>query len=199
MRELSATLAPIDLLEAPDKLAKFTRNLPESDGEPMENEREWLEISLILDSLYECWQGRTDFFAGGNMFLYYHLAQAKQIVAEMKGKAQRHAFRGPDVFVVLNVDGSYRRQKWVVWEEVIFEFFSPSTQRADRTTKKELYEQTFQTPEYYWYDPFNPALFQGWQLDEDGHYQEMAHDQRGWIWSPALQLWIGRIRKGSWC
>jgi Uma2 family endonuclease len=43
----------------------------------------------------------------------------------------------------------------VVWEEggrypeVIFEFLSPSTRQADRTVKKELYEQVFRTPEYY--------------------------------------------------
>jgi hypothetical protein len=85
-----------------------------------------------------------------------------------------------------------------VWDEegrypdVIFEFLSPSTRRSDQTTKKTLYEQTFRTREYYWYDPFDPQVLQGWQLHPDHGYQAMTPDARGWLWSPALQLWIGR-------
>jgi Putative restriction endonuclease len=136
---------------------------------------------------------------GGNMFVYYSPEQAHEILAEEADPARpRRAFRGPDLFVVLNVDGSFRRQKWVVWDEggrypdVIFEFLSPSTRRTDQTTKKTLYEQTFKTREYYWYDPFDPREFQGWRLDSDNRYQAMTPDARGWIWSSALQLWIGR-------
>jgi Putative restriction endonuclease len=86
----------------------------------------------------------------------------------------------------------------VVWEEggrypdVLFEFLSPSTRRADRTPKKELYERVFRTREYYWYDPFDPRELQGWHLDAEGSYQAVTPDERGWLWSPALQLWIGR-------
>jgi hypothetical protein len=136
---------------------------------------------------------------GGNMFVYYSTELARQILAEEAEPARPHrAFRGPDLFVVLHVDGSFRRQKWVVWDEegrypdVIFEFLSPSTRRTDQTTKKTLYEQTFRTREYYWYDPFDPREFQGWQLHSDSGYQAMAPDARGWIWSPVLHLWIGR-------
>jgi hypothetical protein len=86
----------------------------------------------------------------------------------------------------------------VVWEEggrypnVIFEFFSPSTRQADRTTKKEWYEQVFRTPEYYWFDPYNPHELQGWRLGMGGVYQAVAPNNRGWLWSPALHVWIGR-------
>jgi hypothetical protein len=86
----------------------------------------------------------------------------------------------------------------VVWEEggrypdVIFEFLSPSTRRVDQTTKKTLYEQIFKTREYYWYDPFEPYEFQGWHLDIGRGYQPMTPDARGWVWSPTLQLWVGR-------
>ena len=75
---------------------------------------------------------------------------------------------------------------------MIFEFLSPSTRRTDQTTKKTLYEQTFRTREYYWYDPFDAREFQGWQLHADSGYQAMAPDAHGWIWSPVLHLWIGR-------
>jgi len=174
-------------------------DLPDSDGEPMENEREYFQIGLLYEALEQYWHDRQDFYMGGNMFVYYSAQQARQILAEEAEPARpRRAFRGPDLFVVLDVDGSFRRQKWVVWEEagrypdVIFEFLSPSTRRVDQTTKKTLYEQTFKTREYYWYDPFDPREFQGWQLHPGSGYQAMTPDARGWIWSPALQLWIGR-------
>ena len=126
----------------------------------MDNERAGFQMQLVLDSLAHHWRARQDFYSGGNMFVYYSVAQARQVIAELaeEGTADappdlrpRRAFRGPDVFVVLNVDGSYRRQKWVVWEEggrypdIIFEFLSTSTARSDQTTKKTLYEQVFRT------------------------------------------------------
>ncbi|MEW5989314.1 MAG: Uma2 family endonuclease, partial [Chloroflexota bacterium] len=200
---MSETLLLPEIDEAPlvafNEFSLPALNLPDSDGEPMENERERFQITLLLEILYHGWRGRQDFYAAGNMFLYYSLEQGRQIIEEViKRSRPPRAFRGPDVFIVLNVDGSFRRQKWVVWEEggrypdVIFEFFSPSTEQADRTTKKTLYEQTFRTPEYYWFDPFRPSVFQGWHLDSRGQYQPATPDERGWLWSPKLQLWIGR-------
>lgn len=196
--QTSTWLAPSLLAEHPE-LAVLALDLPDSDGEPMENEREYFQIALLHDALEQYWHDRQDFYVGGNMFVYYSAAQANQILAEEAEPGRpRRAFRGPDLFVVLQVDGSFRRQKWVVWDEegrypdVIFEFLSPSTRRADQTTKKTLYEQTFKTREYYWFDPFDPREFQGWHLDLDHGYQAMTSDTRGWHWSPVLQLWIGR-------
>ena len=187
------------LLAAHPELAVLTLDLPDSDGEPMENEREYFQVVLLYEALEQYWHGRQDFYTGGNMFVYYSPEQAHEILAEEAEPTRpRRAFRGPDLFVVLDVDGSFWRQKWVVWDEggrypdVIFEFLSPSTRRIDQTTKKTLYEQTFKTREYYWYDPFDPREFQRWRLDSDNRYQAMTPDARGWIWSPALQLWIGR-------
>jgi Uma2 family endonuclease len=187
------------LLAAHPELTVLTLDLPDSDGEPMENEREYFQIVLLYEALEQYWHDRQDFYMGGNMFVYYSPEQAHEILAEEADPARpRQAFRGPDLFIVLDVDGSFRRQKWVVWDErgrypdVIFEFLSPSTRRIDQTAKKTLYEQTFKTREYYWYDPFDPREFQGWRLDSDNRYQAVTPDARGWIWSPALQLWIGR-------
>ena len=187
------------LLAAHPELAVLTLDLPDSDGEPMANEREQFQMLVLRDSLMQYWRGRQDFYVAGNMFVYYSAAQVRQILAEESEPARpRRAFRGPDLFVVLHVDGSFRRQKWVVWDEeghypdVIFEFLSPSTRRTDQTTKKTLYEQTFKTREYYWYDPFDPREFQGWHLDLNNGYQAMIPDSRGCMWSPTLHLWIGR-------
>jgi len=102
--------------------------------------------------------------------------------------------------VVLNVDGSYRRQKWVTWEEngrypdVIFEFLSPSTRKNDLTTKKKLYEQIFQTREYFCFDYLKPdeqKSLLGWRLATSGFYEPITPNKHGWLWSEKLQLWVG--------
>jgi hypothetical protein len=73
-----------------------------SDGEPIENERERLQINLALKSLDHHWSEREDFYTGGNMFVYYSLQQALTIVDEEKEpKSYRKAFRGPDMFARL--------------------------------------------------------------------------------------------------
>ena len=117
------------LLAAHPELAVLALDLPDSDGEPMEHEREQFQMLLLREALEQYWRGRQDFYMAGNMFVYYSAEQARQILAEEAEPARpRRAFRGPDLFVVLNVDGSFRRQKWVVWDEegrypdVIFEF-----------------------------------------------------------------------------
>ncbi|MDF2388413.1 Uma2 family endonuclease, partial [Nostoc ellipsosporum NOK] len=106
-------------------------------------------------------------------------------------------FRGPDFFVVLNVDGNNSRQGWVVWEEngrypdVIAELMSPSTAAIDKGIKKNLYEQTFRTSDYFVYDPFDPNSLQGWHLDANQQYQPLTPDERGWLWCQKLGLWLG--------
>ncbi len=91
--------------------------------EPLESNRHRLAMNVLIDSLDEFWSDRRDFFAGGNMFIYYSSAQARN-----------RDFRGPDFFAVLNVDGLVARQGWVVWEEggrysFITQRSSPSTGR----------------------------------------------------------------------
>lgn len=51
------------------------------------------------------------------------------------------------------------RKSWVVGEEngqypnVIIELLSDSTANSDRTLKKEIYQNTFRTPDYFWFSP----------------------------------------------
>src|SRR3990172_4663562 len=92
------TLSPIDV-ERPDL------DLPTEDGEPMETYQHFLQMSLCLYVILHTWRDRNDFFAGGDMFVYYSLEQAQQVIAELEGTARKRiAFRGPDVFVVLGVE-----------------------------------------------------------------------------------------------
>jgi Uma2 family endonuclease len=186
----------------PDVEALNILDLPDNDGEPMENERERIQMNLGIDLLYNHWQKRDDFYVGGNMFIYYSYAQAREVIKEINNpELPKKAFRGPDMFVVLNVDGSYRRQMWVVWEEkgrypdVIFEFLSPSTRRIDLGKKKNLYEQTFKTDEYFCFNylmPLSKNSLLGWRLDSQGKYQPIEPNERGWLWSQRLGLWVGK-------
>ncbi|GAB4383994.1 MAG: Uma2 family endonuclease [Elainellaceae cyanobacterium] len=164
------------------------------DGEPLESNRHRIAINVLIDSTLQAFPSKTDFFTGGNMFVYYSREQA-----------MNRDFRGPDFFVVLDVDGSRERQGWVTWEEngrypdVIVELMSPSTARIDKTVKKDLYAQTFHTLDYYLYDPFNPASLEGWHLNANRQYESLQPNQQGWLWCETLGLWLGlwegRIRR----
>jgi Uma2 family endonuclease len=161
------------------------------DGEPLESNRHRIAMNVLIDSVLQAFQDRDNFFAGGNMFVYYSRQQV-----------MNQDFRGPDFFVVLDVDGSRERQGWVVWEEdgrypdVIVELMSPSTARTDKTTKKDLYEKTFHTLDYFIYDPFDPTSLQGWHLNAHRQYEPIAPNDRGWLWCDTLGLWLG-IWEGS--
>ncbi|ACB52967.1 hypothetical protein cce_3619 [Crocosphaera subtropica ATCC 51142] len=53
------------------------------------------------------------------------------------------------------------RKIWVVWGEggkysnIIIEILSDSTVNIDRTQNKGLYQHTFRTPEYFWFDLYS--------------------------------------------
>ena len=104
------------------------------DGEPLETNQHRVAVNVLIRSYQQYRTGQTDFYVGGNMFIYYSSTQVKN-----------RDFRGPDFFVVLDVEGTRDRQGWVVWEEegrypdVIIELMSPSTAKVDLGLKKQLY------------------------------------------------------------
>jgi Uma2 family endonuclease len=128
---------------------------------------------------------RTDYYAGGNMFIYFSEEQARN-----------KDYRGPDFFYVDGVNRFPLRPYWVVWQEggrypdVIIELQSPTTANVDVTTKKTLYERTFKTYEYLCYDPDTRKLA-GWRLGKRGRYRAIRPDERGWLWIEELELWLG--------
>lgn len=156
------------------------------DGETLESNRHRVAMNTLIRSLQQAWSGCNDFFTGGNMFIYYSSAQARN-----------RDFKGPDFFVVRDIDGSYPRQGWVVWEEngrypdVIVELLSDSTAEVDKGSKKQLYERVFRTPDYFIFDPFDANSLQGWHLDSSQKYQPLVADSRGWLWCETLGLWLG--------
>jgi len=167
--------------------------LIETDGVPLESPWHVAQISLLLTTLAYWWRDRTDFYIGGNMFIYYTLQQAESVVAD---PVRTTAFKGPDFFYVASVNRFPPRPYWAVWEEdgqypdLIIELLSPTTARSDLTTKKDLYERIFRTHEYYCFD-FDANELIGWRLGGQLRYEEIAADKRHWMWSEELGLWLG--------
>ncbi|MDB9525775.1 Uma2 family endonuclease [Oscillatoria sp. CS-180] len=154
-----------------------------SDEPTLETDLHLRQMLLLITSLEWLWQDRNDFFATGNLTIYFSPKQIKN-----------QDFRGPDFFVVLDTERRSRKS-WVVWEEdgkypnVIIEVLSDSTAKADRTTKKQIYQDTFRTPEYFWIDP-DTLEFAGFVLMA-GEYQPIAPNDAGQLWSRQLDLYLG--------
>ncbi|MCS6791999.1 MAG: Uma2 family endonuclease, partial [Oscillatoriaceae bacterium SKYG93] len=157
--ELTAGTSPNPVVDEQWQPPMPPTDLIFDDGEPLESNRHLIAMNILIRSLWQAWAERNDFFVGGNMFIYYSSAQARN-----------RDFRGPDFFAVLNVEGTKERLGWVVWEEdgrypnVIIELMSPSTAHIDKGIKKDIYEQIFRTPDYFVFDPFEPNSLQGWHL-----------------------------------
>jgi hypothetical protein len=83
----------------------------------------------------------------------------------------------------------------VVWEEdgkyphVIVEILSPSTANTDKEFKKKLYQDTFRTPDYFWFDPYT-LEFAGFHL-LDGQYEPLEANENKHLWSRQLGLYLG--------
>ena len=127
-----------------------------SDEPPLESDLHLQQIILLLTCLESFWSDRNDYYATGNLTIYYNAEQLK-----------KRDFCGPDFFVVLNTE-KRPRKSWVVWGEkgqyphVIVEILSDYTAKIDRTNKKELYQNIFRTPNYFWFDPVS-LEFQGFR------------------------------------
>ncbi|MEH2242722.1 Uma2 family endonuclease [Nostoc sp.] len=149
-----------------------------SDEPPLETELHLRQIILFLKCLEWLWRDRNDFYAAGSLTIYYSPRQLKS-----------EYFRGPDFFVVLGTQRKTRKS-WVVWEEdgkyphVILEILSDSTAKTDKGLKKEIYQETFRTFDYFWFDPYT-LEFAGFHFCNTS-YQGIA--QRIFLESKALEL-----------
>ncbi len=154
-----------------------------SDEPPLESELHLRQIILLLNCLEWLWQDKNDFYAAGNLTIYYSQNQRRN-----------EDFRGPDFFVVLDTERKTRKS-WVIWEEdgkypnFILEILSDSTANVDRNLKKKLYQNTFRTPDYFWFDPYS-LEFAGFHL-LDGKYQAIEPNEQGHLWSQQLELYLG--------
>ncbi|MEH1858438.1 MAG: Uma2 family endonuclease [Nostoc sp.] len=154
-----------------------------SDEPPFESDLHREQIDLLIRILKLWWRERQDFYASGNLTIYYSPNQKKS-----------EKFRGPDFFVVLGTQKKDRKS-WIVWQEdgkypnVIVEILSSSTTAVDKGLKKQVYQDTFRTPDYFWFHPVTME-FQGFHL-VDGKYQEIQVTTDGRLWSQQLELYLG--------
>lgn len=155
----------------------------ESNEPEMESSLHYLQLALLVSCLEWLWRDRNDFFIGANLTIYFSRQQLKN-----------REFRGPDFFLVKQTQ-RHPRKSWVVWEEegkypdLIIELLSDSTANIDKNLKKDLYQERFRTPEYFWFSPENLELV-GLRLIQ-GKYTEISPNKAGWIWSESLGLYLG--------
>jgi Uma2 family endonuclease len=167
----------------PEEEIQFPSGDSWSDEPPLESDLHRRQIDLLIRLLEYYWRDQTDFYVSGNLTVYYSPNQRKS-----------EDFRGPDFFAVLGAEKKDRRS-WVVWQEggkypnIIVELLSDSTALVDRGLKKQIYQDIFRTPDYFW---FNPASleFQGFTLHSGAH-EAIEPNELGWLWSQQLGLYLG--------
>jgi len=175
---LVETLEPI----SPEGV-KFPPTNLYSDEPPLETDFHRRQIDLLIRLLEFWWLDRSDFYISGNLTVYYNEQQLR-----------KRDFRGPDVFIVLGAEKRDRRS-WAIWEEggrypnVVIELLSSSTAAVDRGKKKDLYQDVWRVPEYYWFHP-EAMEFAGFRLI-GGTYIAIAPTESGRLQSEQLGLELG--------
>jgi Uma2 family endonuclease len=154
-----------------------------SDEPPLESDFHRNQINLLIRLLKYWWQDRLDFYISGNLTVYYSTQQLK-----------KRDFRGPDIFVVLGAEKK-DRCSWTIWAEggkypnVVIELLSSDTATVDKGTKKDLYQDVWRVPNYFWFHP-ETMEFAGFHL-LSGRYEALAPTDSGWLWSEQLKLYLG--------
>lgn len=154
-----------------------------SDEPELESDLHREQIDLLIRLLKYYWRDRQDVYVTGNLTVYYNEQQLKT-----------RDFRGPDVFVVMDTE-KRDRKSWVLWSEggkypnLVIELLSSSTAKVDRGTKKQLYQDVWRLPNYFWFDPHS-LEFAGFHL-VDSKYEAIQPNESGWLWSDQLELYLG--------
>jgi Uma2 family endonuclease len=160
-----------------------------SDEPEMESSLHYLQLMVLVSCLDWLWRDRQDYFIGANLTVYFS-----------RQELRNRDFRGPDFFLVQQTE-KRPRPSWVVWEEngrypdLIIELLSDSTAQVDRTVKKDLYQNQFRTPEYFWFSP-DTQEFMGWRL-VGREYVEIEPNTVGQRWSQELGLFLGVDDQGQ--
>jgi Uma2 family endonuclease len=168
--------------DATDDVRRLPTNLY-SDEPPLETDFHRDQIDLLIRLLKYWWRDRPDFYISGNLTVYYNEQQLK-----------KRDFLGPDIFIVLGAEKKNRRS-WAIWEEggkypdVVIELLSSSTATVDKGAKKQLYQDIWRVPNYYWFHP-EMMEFAGFSLS-NGQYEAIAPNENGWLWSKPLGLFLG--------
>ncbi|NJP07229.1 MAG: Uma2 family endonuclease [Chloroflexaceae bacterium] len=160
-------------------------DLPEDDSDRMSPWHFKNTVLLMAGYLAANNNEMKNYYMGANMFFYYSIQQIETL-----------DFKGPDFFIVFNVDGTKPRQYWATWDEdvlypkIIIELLSPSTAEHHMRERKLLYEETFHVYEHFYVGPDVEELL-GWQAGMGFRYHPIEPDGRGWLWSNGMRLWLG--------
>jgi Uma2 family endonuclease len=155
----------------------------ESDEPELESDLHREQIDLLIRLLKYYWRDRQDVYITGNLTVYFNEQQLKN-----------RDFRRPDVFVVMDAE-KRDRKSWVLWGEggkypnLVIELLSSSTAKVDRGKKKQLYQDVWRLPNYFWFDPYS-LEFAGFKL-VNGKYEAIPHTDSGLLWSDQLELYLG--------
>jgi Uma2 family endonuclease len=163
--------------------------LPYSDGKPVDNEFQNLIPNLLRSILSFAWTGRTDWFFGVDLGIYYD--PNKPAVA-------------PDAFLSLGVErfkggDDIGRLSYVLWEEdyvvpiLAIETVS-KTYGGEYEQKRDIYAQMGVL--YYAVFLIKPKSRRGHKILEiyrlvDGEYELLRGDQ---VWMPEIGFALGRER-----
>ena len=177
---------PLDLLQT--KLPS-TRDLPDSDETPVDNEDQNLLPNLLLLSLLSLWADRMDWYFGVDMGVY-HTAGVRPEIPVV-----------PDAFLSIGVErrkNGESRPSYAVWEEgwtvPILTLEMVSHKYNDEYTKKrDLYARMG----VLYYVIYNPKFwqkrkhqpFEVYKLGPDGYQLQSPHDP---YWMDEIGLGIGR-------
>lgn len=141
-------------------------------------------MTLLIEQIDDYLAGRTDYYVGGNMFIYYSPEQVRN-----------KDFRGPDFFFVWDTHRQPMRDYWVVWEEdlktpdVVIELLSRSTKQEDVGPKSKIYREILKVGNYFVFDPDTNVL-EGWRLEKK-RYVPIRPDERGRLYCDELELFLG--------
>jgi len=159
---------------------------PTSDGKPMgETETHVIQLAQLLECLRTYFASEPDVYVSGNNMMYYEEGNPRKKVC-------------PDIYVTLGIPKRERRS-YKIWIEgkapdFILELLSGETRSRDFGFKKRLYQNVFQTKEYFLYDPDTEALY-GYRLTES-RYRLVRPDANHRLFSSVLRLLFGVDAQG---
>lgn len=123
---------------------------PTSDGKPMaESDTHYRLLVDTRERLAARYADRPDVYVSGNLMVFYQ-------------PGNKRVFLSPDTFVAFGVPAG-PRPLYKTWEEgkapdVVFEFTSKTTRKADLGKKLEVYRDVWGVQEYFLFDPLDEYL-----------------------------------------
>ena len=170
---------------AKGKPTSFIEGYPCEDDEPMAATGfHGEQINTLSDQLSRYFEMDAYIHIGIDSFIYYREGDITKVVA-------------PDIFVVLGVAKYPLRRSFYTWSEgavptTVFGFLSDATANHDRNEKVQTYMTDMGVAEYFIHQPEmkKPPEFRGWRRNPSGGVEEIAPDERGGLFSEALNLWL---------